>query len=41
MEIIGFAIEERESKTGKKYRVLVGLTKNGEKYFLSFVNKLK
>ena len=41
MDVVAFSIEERESKNGKKYRVLVALTKDGSRYFLSFVNKLK
>lgn len=41
MDVVAFCVEERESKNGKKYRVLYALTKDGNKYFISFVNKLK
>lgn len=41
MEIVAFVIEERQSKKGHKYYVLLGVSKNGDKYFLNFVRKEK
>lgn len=40
-DIVAFAIEERTSKNGKKYTVLLGITKDGSKYFINFVRKTK
>ena len=41
MEIVAFVVEERQSKKGFTYNVLLGVTKNGDKYFLSFIRKDK
>lgn len=41
MDVIGFEIEQRESKkTGKKYYVFNAITKDNNKFFIKFVNKL-
>ena len=40
MDVVAFSIEEKESKkTGKNYYILYALTKNGDKFFIKFVNK--
>ena len=41
MDIVAFSVEERTSKKGTKYYVLLGLTKDGSKYFINFVRKTK
>lgn len=41
MDIIAFSVEQKESKkSGKKYYALYGITKDNNKFFIQFVNKL-
>lgn len=41
MEIVAFVIEERKSKKGNVYHCLLGVTKNGDRFFIQFVRKEK
>lgn len=39
MQVVNFSIEEKTSKKGKVYYVLVCHTKDGEKFIFDFVRK--
>lgn len=41
MDVVAFIVEEKESKKGNKYYVLLAQTKDGSKYFINFVRKQK
>lgn len=39
MEIVKFVVDTRTSKNGNEYTALYGYDKDGNEYFITFINK--